>query len=121
MSKMNPKARAEAHKNWLKPKSYYIVLNEVLPFRTSEVKAALEKLGYKMISTDRYGRAYCHHNDPSNKVEVNEADNVTKYVRLLLSKTDVPPSDIARTEYGVESLYDRLYSICKAQQRETSD
>lgn len=121
MSRINPRARAEVHCDPLKPKVYRVVLNEVLPFSAKEVSTVLEKLGYKAIYSDRYGRSYRCHNDPSNTAEVKESEDRTKCTRLVLSEAGVNLTDIARTECKIESLYDRLSSLCKSPRRGISD
>lgn len=92
---------------------YRIELSAELPFDPGDIDTALQRLGYHITDADQWGQSYSHNQDRSRTAELDEVEEQTAYVRLVLRCGDLDEAGINTTEDYLSSLYSRIYQICR--------
>lgn len=97
---------------WQKDR-YHVELAAQLYCEPNDIDKALEQLGYEIVDADQWGRSY-HHNKGHNKIiELDELEDPTALVRLILRYSDLDEADTDQAENQLDSLYTQICQMCK--------
>ncbi|GAH83538.1 unnamed protein product, partial [marine sediment metagenome] len=108
-----PDAQIGTYEDLWRKGRYRIDLTVELSYDPEEVDAALQKLGYDIIDADQWGRSYRNRQNPRLTAELDELEEQTAYVKLLLRSGDLNEADIDRSEAQLSIYYDRIYQMCR--------
>lgn len=92
---------------------YRVELSTELPFYLADVEAALQQLGYEIIDSDQWGQTHRHRQDSNQIAELDELEEPTEYVRLILRNGDLEEEQTEQAEGQLGSLYDGIYQMCQ--------
>lgn len=96
---------------WQKDR-YRVELAAELFCEPADLDKALERFGYEIIDADQWGRSYRHNQDRAKTIELDELEDPTALVRLVLRYGDLDEADIGSAEDQLASLYDRIRQMC---------
>lgn len=92
---------------------YRVELAAELACEPNGIDKALEQLGYEIIDADQWGRSYWHNQDHNKTIELDELEDPTALVRLILRYGDLDEVDIGSAEEQLASLYARIHQMCR--------
>ena len=70
--------------------------------------AALRQMGYEVVDADQWGRSYRQSLDPNHRAELDEVDDGSGRLRLLLAYGDLDPADIEEGKEDLRRIGDQL-------------
>jgi len=74
----------------------------------------LQQLGYGAIDADQGGRSYRHSQDHNKTIELDELDDPTISLKLLLRYSDLDEAGVGQAEDQLDSLYNRICQMCRS-------
>jgi len=93
---------------------YRIELAAQLPYETADMDGILQQLGYEAIDADQGGRSYRHSQDHNKAIELDELDDPTISLKLLLRYSDLDEAGVGQAEDQLDSLYNRICQMCRS-------
>ena len=108
-----PYVQVETYPDLWRKGRYRVDLTAELYLDIDSIDAALEQLDYHIIDADQRGQSYIHNQDRSRTAELDEADEEPAYVKLVLRNADLDEAGINAAEDYLNTLFDRIYQICR--------
>ena len=109
----NPNLEIGTYPDLWRKDRYRVDLTAQLYFDIDSIDAALQQLDYHIIDADQRGQSYIHNQDRSRTAELDEADEEPAYVKLVLRNADLDEAGINAAEDYLNTLFDRIYQICR--------
>jgi len=89
---------------------YRLELKAELDGDLHDMDTALEKLVYRIVDADQWGRSYRHRDDPGRTAEIDEQEYPARSLRVILQREDLDETDVERAEDELVSIYRQMYS-----------
>lgn len=92
---------------------YRVELAAELSYEPDDIDKALEQLGYEAVDADQWGRSYRHSQDHNKTIELDELDDPTAFLKLILRYGDLDEAGVGQAEYQLDSLYNQICQMCR--------
>lgn len=92
---------------------YRVELATQLPYETADMDSILQQLGYEVVDADQCGRSYRHSQDHNKTIELDELEDPTAFLKLLLRYGDLDEAGVGQAEDQLDSLYNRICQMCR--------
>jgi len=106
------------HEDLYRQGRYRVELKAELAYSLYDVDTALEEMGYEVIDAGQWGRSYRHRQDHRRTVELDEPDEASDRLRLVLEQADLAETEIGHAEGELDLEYARLQSACSRRMAE---
>jgi len=77
-----------------------------------DVDIALERLDYRVVDADQWGRSYFHSKNAHLTAELDEFVKPSDSVRLILRQSNLNEEEIQSTEEELELTYAKIATMC---------